>query len=219
MAIFWNDFEILQLIDACDKGERGGNNSGIDMAQTLARDRGVALSAGDDAQLVRELLVLHDAGLVTWQVMSSLGRVQPIIPDNANDYLNNIHGFALTIAGRDRARGQMIQVPLPDPADDDGRLIAALTLREVARTVGEACEPLEAKLLLVEGGVSHEHVAFGDGSSMAEVQLVLVALSRGGSSERREVRQFVGAWLNDDLYFGPSDIDCEKINRDLARQG
>jgi hypothetical protein len=218
MAIFWNDLEILQLIDACDKGERGGNNSGIDMAQTLARDRGVGLGDGDDAGFVRELLVLQDAGLVTWQVMSSIGRAQPIVPDNANDYLNNIRDFALTIAGRDRARGQIIRAPMPDAAEDDGRMIASLTLEDVARNIGVVYSPEQAARLVVEAGMTPDFDP-GEGETWEKLLLVFVTFLHGSSGQRRELRYFLGAWLDDELHTGPSDEEREKIIGDLARQG
>lgn len=219
MAIFWNEIEILRLIDACDKGERGGIHSGIALAQTLAADRGVGLANGDDASLIRELFVLRNAGLVTWEVMSSHGRVQPITPNNPNDYLNNIREFALTISGRDRARGHIVQVPTPDPAEDDGRMIASLTLEEVARSIDAVYAPFRAIRLLIEAGISPEHDSGADGETWEKVLLIFVELSVGTWGQRRELRQFLGAWLEDELPIGPSDDEREKVERDLARQG
>jgi hypothetical protein len=219
VAIFWNEIEILELIDACDSGDRGGIHSGIALAQTLAADRGVGLTNGDDASLIRELFVLHRAGLVTWQVMSSHGRVQPISPNDPNDYLNNIREFALTVSGRDRARGQIIQVPTPDPAEDDGRMIASLTLEEVARSIDAVYAPFQAIRLLIEAGISPEHDSGEDGETWQKVLLILVKLSVGTWGQRRELRHFLGAWLDDELPTGPSDDEREKVERDLARQG
>ena len=221
MPIFWNDFEILQLIDACDRGERGGIHSGIALAQTLAADRGVPFGHGYDASLIRELFVLREAGLVTWQVLSSHGRVQPITPNDPNDYLNNIREFALTTAGRDRARGQIIRVPMPDEDEDDGRMIRALTLEDIANVIGEAYSPLQVLQLLGDSGVSIDDFSFEnvsvEGPSM--VGHVLYELSGGTSGQRRELRHFLGAWLEDQLHTGPTDEERERIERDLTRQG
>jgi hypothetical protein len=220
VAIHWHDIEILQLIDACDKGERGGIHSGIALAQTLAADRGVGLANGDHASLIRELFVLHNAGLVTWQVMSSLGRVQPITPNDPNDYLNNIRELALTIAGRDRARGQIVQVPMSDPTEDDGRMIASLTLEDVAGSIGRVYEPFQAIRLLIEAGISPERAdGVGEGETLAKLLQIFVGLSIGTSGQRRELRHFLGAWMEDQLHTGPADDEREKIERDLARQG
>ncbi len=219
MAIFWNDFEILRLIDACDKGERGDIYSGIAMAQALAVDRGVSLTEQDYAALIRELFVLNSGGLLTWEVMSSVGRVREITPNEPNDYLNNIRAFALTIKGRDRARGQIVEVPTPDPAEDDGRMIASLTLEDVARSIGEVYAPFQAIQLLIEAGISPEHDPGDDGTTWEKLLPIFVALSLGTSGQRRELRHFLGAWLDDELHTGPSEDQREKIESDLARQG
>ncbi len=216
---FWNDFEILKLIDACDKGERGGIYSGIALAQTLAADRGMGLADGDDASLISELFVLHDAGLVTWEGPSSLGRVRPITPNEPNDYLNNIRDFALTIDGRDRARGQIVRISLPKPDEDDGRMIATLTLEDVARSIGGVHAPFQAIQLLIEAGISPEHDAGDEGETWEKVLPIFVLLSVGTSGQRRELRHFLGAWLDDELHTGPSDDQRNKIVGDLARQG
>jgi hypothetical protein len=220
VTIFWNDFEILQLIDACEQGERGGASSGIDLALTLTRERGVGLVDGDDARLVRELLALRDAGLLTWQVLSDFGRT-PIVPHNANDYLNNIREFALTIAGRDRARGQIIYVPTPDQDEDDGRRIRSMTLENIAGIVGEAYSAIEVLQFLADSGVSLEGFSFGDvvGGAPGFAKHALYEMATGTSGHRRELRHFIGAWLDDRLDTSPSDAERDSIERDLARQG
>ncbi|MGA9876885.1 MAG: TIGR02391 family protein [Solirubrobacteraceae bacterium] len=221
VSIFWNDVEILRLVYACEHGERGGAHGGIELAQTLAADRGVGLGNGDDARLVSELLALNEADLLRWQVLSSIGRVQPISPTNANDYLNNIRDFALTIAGRDRALGQVIRVLMPDPNDDDGRPFRALTLKDIAAIIGAEYSPVEAIQMLADSGVSPEGFEFGgvvwEGPSV--VGHVLDALAHGTSERRRELRRFIGAWLDDELHHGPTEDQRKGIERDLARQG
>lgn len=219
MAISWDDFEILQLIDACDKGERGGIHGGVALAQTLAADRGVGLTEQDYASLIRELFVLHRGDLLTWQVMSSVGRVRPITPNEPNDYLNNIRDFALTIKGRDRARGRIVEIPTPDSNEDDGRMIATLTLEDVARSIGNVYAPFQAIQLLVEAGISPEHDPGNEGETWEKLMHILVFLLVGTSGQRRELRHFLGVWLDDELHTGPSDEEREKIESDLARQG
>jgi hypothetical protein len=219
VPIFWNDCEILRLIDACDRGERGDIYNGIALAQALAVAQGVSLTEQDYGSLIRELFVLHAGGLVTWQVLSSLGRVRPITPTEPNDYLNNIRDFALTVNGRDRARGQIVQVPTPDPEEDDGRMIASLTLEDVARSIGQVYAPFQAIRLLIESGISPEHDSGEEGETWEQVLLIFVALSVGTSGQRRELRHFIGAWLHDELHIGPSEGEREKVERDLARQG
>ncbi len=219
MTIFWHDFEILQLIDACHQGERGGIHSGIDLAQTLATDRGVPLSNEDYASLIRELFALHDAGLLTWQVMSSIGRVREISPNDPNDYLNNIREFALTINGRDRARGQVIYVSTPDSDEDDGRPIASLTLEDVAKCIGRKYEPHQAVQLLMESCISFKDDPANESETWEKLFVIFVELDTGVSGQRRELRRFIGAWLDDELRIGPSDQEHKRITADLARQG
>lgn len=49
--------------------------------------------------------------------------------------------------------------------------------------------------------------------------MFLLDLSHGSSGERRELRKFLGAWLDDELRIGPSDEERQRIEPDLARQG
>lgn len=219
VTIFWNDFEILQIIDACERGERGGVHNGIALAQALAADRGVGLSDEDYRSLIRELFVLNHGGLLGWEVLSSIGRVRPITPNEPNDYLNNIRDFALTINGRDRARGTVIKAPTPDPDEDDGRLIAGLTLEGIARSIGEVYAPFQAIQFLIEAGLSPEHDPGDQGETWEKLMQIFVALSVGSSGQRRELRHILGAWLGDELHTGPSGTEREKIESDLARQG
>jgi hypothetical protein len=41
------------------------------------------------------------------------------------------------LGGCNRARGQVIRQPLPDPYEDDGRPIPAMTLEEIAGAIGD----------------------------------------------------------------------------------
>ena len=219
MTIFWNEFEILRLIDACDKGELGGIMNGVDLAQKLAVERRQPVGEQDLIALIRELFVLHSAGLVTWLVMHSHGRVRPITPNEPHDYLSHLRDFALTIDGRDRARGQMLQVPVPDPAEDDGRMIASLTLEDVARIIASVYSPFQAIRLLIESGISPEHDSGEEGETWGKLLHIFVELSLGTSGQRRELRYFLGAWMDDRLHTGPSEEQRVKIEADLARQG
>jgi hypothetical protein len=219
MTIFWDDFEILRLLDACEAGKRGGVHNGVALAQALATDRGVSLTEEDYRSLIRELLVLHQGGFVGWQVVSSIGRVRPITPNEPNDYLNNIRDFALTISGRDRARGTVVQVATPDPTEDDGRMIATLTLEDIARSISRVYAPFQAIQLLIEAGLSPEHDPGDEGETWEKLMHIFVLLSVGTSGQRRELRHILGAWLGDELHTGPSDAEREKLEGDLARQG
>jgi hypothetical protein len=47
----------------------------------------------------------------------------------------------------------------------------------------------------------------------------LYEMAIGTSGRRRELRHFIGAWLDDQLHTVPSDNERDLIERDLARQG
>jgi hypothetical protein len=119
MTVSWNDIEILRIVDEAARGERSGVFDGRDLMAAAAaeRDQGAPTPA-DQESFVRELLVLHHAGLLAWLEMSSIGRLQPITPDNPNDYLQNIRDLTLTYEGHNQARGRVIQVPLHDRQPD-----------------------------------------------------------------------------------------------------
>jgi hypothetical protein len=154
VAIVWNDIEILQVLDDSEQSNPGAMYNGYVLAQATAGRRGAALGDQDSAGFVRELFVLLEAGLLQWRVPGSIGGMPPPDPRHPHEYLQRIQDLALTIAGRDRARGQIVRVPLPDPAEDDGRMIRASTLDDVARQIGEGYTPPQAARLLIEAGVS-----------------------------------------------------------------
>jgi uncharacterized protein (TIGR02391 family) len=165
---------------------------------------------------------MRDGELITWTVMSSVGRVSEISPSDANDYLHNIRDIALTVPrGRDRARNQMVQLPWPDPGEDDGRPIKSLTLHDVVQIVGGNYTPHQALWFLSESGIPLSDVSPTDPTWDADAVLnhVLAELERGTSGQRRALREFLGAWMEDALNTGPSPAEYEKIARDLARQG
>jgi len=220
VPIHWDDIEILCVIDEADQGQRSRGFNGRDLGVDVAalRDQG-PLTSADEESLVRELLVLQHAELLTWQVMSSVGRLRPISPDDPNDYLQNIRDFALTYKGRNQARGRVIQAPLPDPAEDDRRSIATLTLEDVAQCIDRKYASHQAVQLLIEGGISPEHDQGEEGETWEKLFVIFMMLEQGVSGQRRELRHFVGAWLDDRLRIGPSDEERERIEPDLERQG
>jgi uncharacterized protein (TIGR02391 family) len=216
---FWTDIEILRFIDAAEKREHGTVGSGLDMLKTLAAERGVGLADDDYRRFLRELFVLHNAGLLTWVPMQSPARVRPITPAEPLDYLNNSRDFALTYAGRNHAQGRVVLVPLPDPTEDDGRMIACLTLEDIAKSIGRQYDPHQAVLLLADSRLALDHDPGADGATSEKLLVIFAELSQGSSGERRELRHFLGAWLDDQLHTGPTDDERDSIERDLARQG
>lgn len=73
---------------------------------------------------LQELFIAQAAGQLTWRLMDQSAR-----PIDANYYLQQIQDLALTTAGQDRARNRMVQLPPPDPDEDDGHDLSDLILQ------------------------------------------------------------------------------------------
>ncbi len=148
------------------------------------------------------------------QLMQPPGRARQITPAEP------LGDFSLTYEGRNQAQGRVILVPRPDPADDDGRMIASLTLEYIAKSITRQLDQFQVAQLLVEGGISGEHEFPEEAGSFSDRLLIyFLSLSQGVSGDRRELRHFIGAWLDDRLYVGPSEDERGRTGSLLARQG
>jgi uncharacterized protein (TIGR02391 family) len=219
VTTFWNDIEILRFIDACEQGKRNDPHTGSDLLRTLAADRGVSVDQGDYARFLSELARLGEAELLQWTMLQIPARLRQPTPDEPQTYLDHMREFALTYNGRNQARGRVIQAPVPDPLEDDGRPIASLTLEDVAKCIGRKYVPHQAVQLLIEAGISLKDDPADEGDTWEKLFAIFMTLETGVSGQRRELRYFVGAWLDDQLRIGPSDEERERIEPDLARQG
>ncbi len=220
MSIAWHDLEILRIVDEAEQGERSGIHNGRDLIAAVAADRDhVADTQGDHESFVRELLVVRDAGLLTWTESSTQGRGSFDPKNKPSDYLHNIYSFTLSFDGHNAARGRVIVTPLPDPAEDDGRPISSLTLEDVAKCIQRRYDSFQTIQLLVEGGVSGDREPPEQIGTATGLMMFFLDLSHGSSGDRRELRCFLGGWLADALRIGPSDEERDRIEPDLARQG
>jgi hypothetical protein len=107
-------------------------------------------------------------------------------------YLQQISDFALTVAGQDRARGQRVLEPLPDPAQDDGRLISSLILQEIADVICNEYAAAQVVVFRWESGVPLDRVPLPEATQYSDVHAVLTALDQWGSEGRRILRRFIG---------------------------
>jgi Protein of unknown function (Hypoth_ymh) len=223
VTVIWNDIEILAYIDACEQGERGLPSTGAELARAMATERGVGVDAGDYARFLRELDVLGKAGLLEWQMVQIPAHVRQPSPNEPQWFLDHMMAFALTYEGRNQAKGRVIQVPLPDPDEDDGRMIRSMTLEDIATIVGTAYpEFVQALQFLADSGISLDGFQFDKvvgNSASSYVKHALYVMATDSSGRRRALRNFIGAWLDDQLHTGPSDDQRDSIERDLARQG
>jgi len=131
----WDDLQLLRWIDELEQTSAYIGNGNY-LLQQLAQRTGVPWHE-DMASFAVELALAYEAGYLTWTDRSSqyVGRSSPTI--DPNQWLQTIDNIKLTLAGRDRARGRVIQTELPDPDEDDGRMITGLTLEEIARSIGD----------------------------------------------------------------------------------
>ena len=219
MPLVWDDTEILRVIDESRRNNTGVAGSGMSLMQEIARLHGYQVDPYVDyGSFVRELLLARDSQLITYREIW-WGDYGPD-PNDPNMYLQRIQDLDVTMPGRDRAEGREFRRPPPDPDEDDGRLIRSSTLEDVARVIGDAYAGTQLERFLEESGVPREWIpAFEGGTKWVYVHDVLVALAEGGTAQRRAVRQFLGAWLDNRLHSGPDEETRDRLARDFARQG
>ena len=214
----WDNIEILQGIDRRQQETyRGGPMRGVNGLFLMEQISGVMVH---ESQLVRgfvqELHIARDLGLVTFRVQAD---PRPNLADaDPNWYLQTISDFALTVEGQDRARGRMVVQPLPDPAEDDGRKLSNLILKEVAAAITEQYAPDEVADFLAEEGIPPQQLDLA-GVGAGDAHEILAALWRWGSEGRRMVRGFIGRWVDDRLLSGPGAELRARLIEQLARQG
>ncbi|MDA8311631.1 MAG: TIGR02391 family protein [Actinomycetota bacterium] len=218
MTMRWDDLQLLRWIDELEKtGSYLGN--GYFLLENVARLAGV--QPHDDMRgFATELALAHNAGYLTWTDRSSrmVGQYSPTT--DPNQWLQTIDDIKLTIAGRDRARGRVIQAELPDPDEDDNRIITGLTMEEIARSIGATYTAAQLPRYLCESGVPVEAVPdVVTGDKWQYVFDVLESLHEGGSAARRALREFIGGWL-EGYFNAPPPADVRKrITSLLAQQG
>jgi len=128
--------------------------------------------------------------------------------------------FALTVTGQDRARGRVVVQPVPDPAEDDGRLISSLILQQVGKAIEQNYSRAQIVTFLSESGVPLGDLpAVAVDNRIDTVHNVLVALDQWGAEGRRILRSFIGRWLDDRLHSGPDPELRGILIEQLARQG
>lgn len=215
----WDDIQLLRVIDEIE--ERQGGAAWINWV-LLSQDHRlneIINPIQDQKRLARELVLARNAGYVELEEDRwSGGQVDPT---NAGLWLQHLQNIRLTIAGRDRARGRVVYQPLPDPNEDDGRLIAGTTLEEVARSVARVYNGYQLPTFLKDAGVLEEFipVQVPEDGQWNYVYLVLKALDQGGSAARRALRTFIGSWLDNRLPADPTIDERRRIITQLARQG
>ncbi len=126
----------------------------------------------------------------------------------------------MTTAGRDRARGRLFLVSMPDPDQDDGRMIVGSTLEEIGRALGDTFTAGQLPRFFTESQVPSEFVPTEVvGDKWMYCMRVMEGLLDGGSAARRSLREFIGRWLSDQLQESPTNSVRRRVVEKLARQG
>lgn len=216
----WDNIEILRAIDRL-QANAAGAAAWLNGQQLMSEITGTyTVDQSRWAGFVQELLIARDAGLLTFTPPYRVGGSRPAEPSDPNMYLQSISDFALTVAGQDRARGRMLAIDPPDPAEDDGRLISSLTLGIIADAIAEKYTPEQAAVFLREAGLPPATLTPPADANRDDVRGLLQFLAdHSGSEGRRALRSFIGSWLNDRLPIGPSDELRARLVEQLARQG
>jgi uncharacterized protein (TIGR02391 family) len=222
-AMRWDDLWLLKLIDDL---EESGQTPYLQNGHELLRHAAAVLDHQIDWNqdlwpFARELILAAQAGYLGWRDMSarSVGSNDP--QNNTQYWLQQIWEIRLTIDGRDRARGRLIQVLHPEADEDDGRDITGMTLEEIAKAISDTYTPAQLPRHLLNSGVPAEYLEGLDPTQgkMAYVFSVLDALHEGGSAARRVLRQFVGGWLDGRYHDAPTTDVRRRLLAVLGQQG
>ncbi len=203
MRTRWDEIEILRTIDALQEQHGGGPvaTSGREAIDGIAGSRVTTdfLISG----FAYALDLACGAGLLTFEVSDHAVAYRT---QNTDFYLENVRWIALTISGRDRARGRIVEVALPDPGEDDGHLISHLVLGQVAEEIEHQYSREQAVVFLEESGIDLDRIRAPADFQPQGVADVLNALERwDGSDGRRVLRGFLGRWFTGQLHTGPGD--------------
>jgi uncharacterized protein (TIGR02391 family) len=211
---YFDNFQILKAIDERQRQAEGrplwitAQQLLNEMSGTFAAD--LRLMPG----FLQELFIARAAGHLTWRLMN-----QNASPQDANYYLQQIQELALTSAGQDRARNQVVLFPPPDPEEDDGHDLSDLILRQAADAITREYAPDQVVIFLEEQGMPPDWLSLPEGTADGDAHAILAAVWRAGSVGRRTVRHFLGRWLDGQLITGPDGELQAALREQLARQG
>ena len=214
----WDDIHLLQTVDLLEQTETGTLANGLWLMQREANGESLDHTR-DYRSFTWELMLANHAEYLVWDNRGvSTYRPDPLSDPNA--WLQEIRDIRLTLTGRDRARGRLVLRELPDPDEDDDRLITGMTLEEISRAIGDAFIPSQLPKFLLDSGISEDYLIPLDGvDNWTYVLDVLERLHDGGSAARRILREFIARWLEDMLHDGPSPDLRRRVAAQLARQG
>ena len=149
----WDHLQLLHLIDELEAHEQFGSLiTGYALMQAASDGRAPDWDQ-DGRAFVRELILAHNAGYLEWVDMTTPNVARADPTTDAQRWLQEIRDLHLTLSGRDRARGRLLQRPLPDPEEDDDRPITGMTLEEIARQIGDTYSGSQLPRYLGDSGI------------------------------------------------------------------
>ncbi len=216
----WDDLQLLHLIDEFEANEEFGSlMTGYALMEAASDGRPIDWDRDGNA-FAQELLLARGAGYLDWNEMTRLGASRPDPVMESQQWLQEIRDLRLTLSDRDRARGRVIQRPLPEANEDDDRPITGMTLEEIAREIGDTYSGSQLPRYLRDSGIPEEFVPIEvAGSKWAYVLSVLEALHDDGSAARRALREFIGGWLQGERHTAPPTEVRKRIVALLGAQG
>lgn len=216
----WDDLQLLKLIDDCEQsGDIGPLMNGMELLRRAGAERQLDWER-DARSFARELVLAHRAGFVEWRDQSGMrvGGTDPLA--DSYQWLQVIWEIRVTLEGRDRARGRLIQTALPDPDEDDGRMITGLTYEEIARALADMYTENQLPRFLADSGVPDEFLATDQSAGKVDYVIgVLESLMDGGAAARRAARALIGGWLDGRHHVPPREDLRKRVVALLAQQG
>ena len=220
MTIHWDDLEILGAVYRLEGEGRAYMMSGEDLLHASAGGR--AVEEADRNAFARMLLMLRD-GTPRYLAFDQQPwpNITPPVPQQ-HEYLQSLWHFQLTPKGRDRATARVVFEGLPDPDQDDGRVIPALVLDDFADIIGTYFTGAQLPRFLYDAGLSNDRarVLVNDQRTKTEyVSSVLSLLEAGSAEQRRVLRSFLARVLNGGFRVLATTAQHRKLKDELAQAG
>jgi uncharacterized protein (TIGR02391 family) len=214
VSAYFDNVVILQVLDRMQQQRKG--QPLMESAHDLMREVTGAYPADTvaEAGFLQEMIAASAAGLLTWRLMD-----QTVPPTQVSYYLQQMRQLALTVEGQDRARNRIVELPPPEPGEDDGHDLSDLILRRVAEAISAEYAPDQAETFLHEQGIPPDWLELSENTGPGDIHGALAATWRTGSLGRRPVRAFLGRWLDEQLITGPDAELRATLIEQLARQG
>lgn len=211
---FIDDLELLTVMLRLHEENQLYHQNGEQLLNALG---GAPSDYESRTAFVRLLHIAAEDELIGFELIPPPSLAPPQPDDYA--YLQSLRSFRLRTKGLDRARGQRVAGPQPEPGEDDGRRIPLRVVEKVADAIGAELRAGEARSFLLDAGVPAERCPVEQGAPADYVRRILMELIDRGASGRRAARHVIGSWIADELEVGCSVPQRATLLGELARAG